>query len=374
MKRIFISAGEHSGDQLGSHLYQQLKHQLPNLKAYGIGGHKMKNEGIELIENSTKWSSIGAIETLKKLPYIILAFQKIKKWLSNNKVDLFIAIDCRVLNEKLINHCYEQQTTCVYFTSPTKWWFYEKYQESLPIIKKLSHIYPSFQKEANFYDKLKVKKSYIGHPLKDILTKHPNKLESINSPCIGLFPGSRGHEIKNLYPVLCKTALLLQKKYPEYQFITSIASKTHENLIKNIAKKYPLKNHILYKESSHHIIQKVHFSIACSGSISIEHILFNTPCIITYIAHPISALILNNRLKKIPFISWPNIFANKKIIPEYIQADVNTLNLSKQAIHWIENKHELNHCINELKNLQKQFGKNGCFKFIANHIHTNFLS
>ena len=81
----------------------------------------------------------------------------------------------------------------------------------------------------------------------------------------------------------------------------------------------------------------------------LPHALLQTPCIITYKAHPISYALVKNRLKTERFVSWPNILANKAIFPEYLQKNASPDNLSQHALAWLSNKTTLESCKENLK-------------------------
>ncbi|MEK9656814.1 MAG: lipid-A-disaccharide synthase [bacterium] len=372
-KRIFLSAGEHSGDQLSAELFQKLKQENPNIEGVGIGGKKMKAAGIHLLCDITPYSSIGLIESLSKLPFLLFQLKKVKKWLKKNKIDLFIAIDCRVLNDPFLRLCQEKNIPLSYYVTPTKWWLYKQYQ---PLNKNI-HVYPAFQIEADFYQKKQHPYHYFGHPLLDILNKEsPQKTSSLpttSKKVIALFPGSRQQEVKKIYPILCQCAQKLEKTHPNLYFISSISAPHFDKTIKKISQKYPLKNHAFYTESAKNLIQRAHFSMACSGSISIEHILLETPCIITYKAHPISFALVKKRYQIQKFISWPNILSQEIIFPECVQDKATPQSLYKEALNLLDNPTKYNTCKNKLKKLKVHFGKPGATQKVAKHINKHSL-
>ena len=83
-KKIFIISGEHSGDFYGASLAKDLMALEPDLQISGIGCHRMKQAGVELIYDCSNWSAIGFFESIVKIPYLLMIGQKLKKYILKN--------------------------------------------------------------------------------------------------------------------------------------------------------------------------------------------------------------------------------------------------------------------------------------------------
>ena len=369
MKKIFISSGEHSGDLISSLVVAELQQMNSDYFFDGIGGQNLENKGVKLIENTVKYSSIGLVETLINIIPLFIKIKKIKSYLCKTKIDLFIAVDCRILNQILLNYCIDQKIPFIYLCTPTKWWLYEQHQKSLNIISKAKRIYPAFKKEADYYQKHRIPSLFKGHPLKEHLLKTTKPHLKKDKKLIALFPGSRKQEVKELFPIFLDFIEMMEKNNKNLTFFIAAATPLLHDYMKELIKKNnnksDFKNLHFWEEHSVHLIQKSYFSIACSGSIAIEHCILQTPAIITYKVNKLSYFLAKKRLKKEKYISWPNILSQKKILPEFIQDQAHAKNLYQHAIFWLENKEAYQNCCHELNLLQHHFGEKESLQEIA---------
>jgi lipid-A-disaccharide synthase len=97
-RSVAILTGEASGDLYGADLAESLRAHFPELTLYGVGGARMHAAGIQLIADSRAWGAIGIVQSVKVAPKVLLAFQRVKRFLRRVRPDVVVPIDFGAFN------------------------------------------------------------------------------------------------------------------------------------------------------------------------------------------------------------------------------------------------------------------------------------
>ena len=270
--KLFISCGETSGDIYAARLIKALNNSS-ELELSGNGGEHMEREGCHLLFNVTSHSTIGFIEPLLKLAYFYNVW-KTTAYISKQQIQCVLIIDHQVLIFDW-QWC-KKEGTVVSFIAP-QFWMWGKKQNAVKFCSYCDHIFCVFQKEYEFYsDIAKDKVTYVGHPLTSML---PRRQQS-NQTIIGIFPGSRVQEILLCFPTMLDVANDLTKKDPNIIIKVAVASSEIALLIEQKIKTSGVNCHIV--RDSHALIAEASASIVTSGTVSLEHAIIGTPCVVMY--------------------------------------------------------------------------------------------
>ncbi|MCJ7507872.1 MAG: lipid-A-disaccharide synthase, partial [candidate division Zixibacteria bacterium] len=120
-KNILIVAGEASGDLHGSSLVAELKKLNPEIVFFGMGGNRMKEQGVELFFHIDQLGFMGIAEVLKNLRFIRQVEKKMVSLLDQKKPDLVILIDYPGFNLRFAEQVKKRRITLVYYISPQIW-------------------------------------------------------------------------------------------------------------------------------------------------------------------------------------------------------------------------------------------------------------
>ena len=328
--RFGIVAGEKSGDILGASLILALKHYFPNAEFIGVGGSEMVALGCESLCSIDRLSVMGFVEPLRRLPELLTLKRKLRRRFLAERIDAFIGIDSPVFNLSLAKALKSKGIKTIHFVSPTIWAYREN--RVFNIKKSIDLMLTLFPFEKDLYKKHKIKAECVGHPLADQLSlkdRSCNYRTQLGIPndqtVVALLPGSRVDEVNRLAPMFFETALEALQKYPKLKFLVPFSNlETHLRL-----KSYMANLSIVAGEQftlvndSHAALDASDFAFITSGTATLEALFLRKPMVICYKLAPISYLI-GSRLIKVPYIGLPNILANEKIVPEYIQKEVTT--------------------------------------------------
>ena len=328
--RFGIVAGEKSGDILGASLISALRNYFPDAEFIGVGGSEMVALGCESLCPIDRLSVMGFVEPLRRLPELLTLKRKLRRRFLAERIDAFIGIDSPVFNLSLAKALKNKGIKTIHFVSPTIWAYREN--RVFNIKKSIDLMLTLFPFEKDLYKKHKIKAECVGHPLADQLSlkdRGCNLRTQLGIPndqtVVALLPGSRVDEVNRIAPMFFETALEALQKYPKLKFLVPFSNlETHLRL-----KSYMANLSIVAGEQftlindSHAALDASDFAFITSGTATLEALFLRKPMVICYKLAPISYLI-GSRLIKVPYVGLPNILANEKIVPEYIQKEVTT--------------------------------------------------
>ena len=338
MKTIAIIAGESSGDLLGSHLIKSLKSARSDLKFIGIAGPKMMKEGAVSFFSMEELSVRGYFEVFRKLFHLIKLRKKLLNQILKEKPDLFIGVDAPDFNFWIEKQLKKKGVPVIHYVSPSIWaWRGNRLRK---IKKSIDHMLTIFPFEKNIYSKANIQATFVGHPLAELIPLYPNKKKAQNklkiikaTKVIALLPGSRQGEVKWHAQLLIDSATEISKKIRDVKFLVPLPTReTYDIFSKTLFKNThaELDIQLLIGHASD-AINAADLVIVASGTATLETALYKKPMIVIYKMSSISWQILK-RMRYLPFVSLPNILLNKFLVPELLQSDATSENISSKAI------------------------------------------
>ena len=360
-KRVFLIAGEASGDFQGAHLVRSLKQLDPQLKFRGLGGPLMAQEGVELIYDLTKEAVLGLGDVLRKYFLFRSIFSKALKDIETYRPDGIILIDYPGFNLRLAKKI-KKRFPIIYYISPQIWaWGKHRIHT---IRRTVDHMIVFFKFEAELYQKENVPVTWVGHPLVDLLK--PSKLrpelraewlpKSTESKLIALLPGSRETEVKRMLPEMLEVARTIYKRAPNVQFILSatntLSAKLYESILANARPTFPIQ---AVRNRSFDILSASDFAMVSSGTATLEAAIASVPFVIFY-KTAWSTFFLGRRLIQIPYIGLVNVVAGRKVVPEFIQHEIHSETIAQEATYLLEHQDLREKMILNLKEVQAKLG------------------
>ena len=354
MKKIFIITGEYSGDIHASHVVKALKNLMPDLTIEGIGGENLRNAGVKLFSDHKKMGAVGL--SLKIITDHFILGKKVVDYLTKEyKPDLVLLVDYGAFNLN-ISKFLKRAGIKVFYYIPPQVWASRKWRINT-IKKNIDEVLCIFPFEKTMYENYGIKTHYCGHPLvsqlpekaqrDDFFEKH--NLDK-NKKLVSIFPGSREFELKYLMNIFLKSAQNLQKKHPDIQFCISHAPNLSDSVYNKYLKKSPFK---VIKGENQTLLSVSDALMLASGTVALEACLYQTPMIIAY-RGPWLFYFIYLLVRCIKRVSLPNIIADKSIIPEIIQGDVNVEKISYEIERILfDNEYRSNNIkqLGEVKNL-----------------------
>ncbi|MBC8492064.1 MAG: lipid-A-disaccharide synthase [Candidatus Marinimicrobia bacterium] len=365
-KKIFISAGELSGDIHGGNLVSAIRQINPGIKITAIGGDNMAGAGAELLYHIRETSIMGFAEIVKHLPFIRKLWKNTLRHIDKIKPDLVVVIDYPGFNLRLAKAVSKRNIPVIYYISPQVWaWHQSRIKKIKRYTKEVLCILP-FEEE--WFRKRGVNARFVGHPLLDQIAKEKNSMlqstsirPTSTSLVIGLFPGSRLQEVQRHLPVMIESVRKLRDKFPEIVAAVSIAPKIDMSAYRKV---YDFEWLYWIGNRNPQLINESDLLIMSSGTATLEATIFHTPMIVIYRLNSLSYR-LGKLLIKVPYITIANLITNKRGITELIQHDANADTIASEAETILTNPQRRDATIQFLKNVSQRLGKPGASERVA---------
>jgi len=333
MAFILIVAGENSGEKYGARLVHEFKRLNPSFQFFGIGGCRMKEEGVNLLYSIQDMGIVGGLEVVSHFPRLIKIFNHLQREIRSKKPSAAVLIDSPDFNLRLAKKLKKYSIPILYYVSPTVWAWRKK---RLKVIKKtVSKMLLIFPFEEKIYKNHEIPAKYIGHPLSEIINLSLTKEEFYQKyelypgqKIIALMPGSRQSELKFHLPVLLKAMVKIKAEFPA-QFLLLKAENIEADLLEKYLKNAKSNLKIL-NNNKYEALAYAHIVLAACGTSNLEAALLGTPLIAFYRIFPLTYL-FGIKLIKIKNYSIVNILAGEKIIPELIQHNFTPENIFQET-------------------------------------------
>ncbi len=320
--RIALVAGEASGDILGSTLMQALKARHPDAQFIGVGGPRMQAEGLESYFPMERLAVMGLVEVLGRLPELLQRRKRLIRTLIDERPDVFIGIDAPDFNLGVELKLRRAGIKTVHYVSPSVWAWRQK--RVLKIREGCDLMLTLFPFEARFYEEHGVPVRFVGHPLADAIPLEADRALARgqldlpeDSPVVALLPGSRGGEVGKLGALFLNAAERLRSIRPGIRFVLPCASPERREQVEAMVagRDLPLK---LLDGRSHEALAACDAVLIASGTATLEALLYKRPMVVAYKVAPLTYRILK-RLVKSPYVSLPNLLAQRLLVPELLQ-------------------------------------------------------
>lgn len=379
-KKIFIIAGEASGDLLGSRMMQSIKNNYANAKIefVGIGGEKMEAEGLKSLFPMKELSLMGFFEILPNIFKLLKRIKQTVNEIMNQKPDLLLTIDspgfCFRMMDKLKKKDKKlfKKIKKVHLIAPSVWAYKEKRAKRIAKLYDLLLCILPF--EPPYFEKYGLKTVFIGHPIFDddkyvIKCNRSEMPKSYNISyediVIVLTPGSRESEVNRIYPIMIKSIdILMDKygyKYKNYHVFT-FANNTTRDLVEFIGNEYEFDSYVVSDiDEKRKIMSCANIALAKSGTNTFEFNIYGIPLVITYTFNWFTNKIAK-KVIKIKYANLVNILADKEIIPEFVLDDADPTLIAYKMDRLIRDKTMARKQIEETKEIIKKLGYGSTIK------------
>ncbi|HJP82288.1 MAG TPA: hypothetical protein VJ835_02180 [Fimbriimonadaceae bacterium] len=334
--RVFISAGEASGDAYGAALISSIRKlsqsDTSQLSFEGIGGPKLKAEGVHLYADSSHWGAISIVQAAKVFWKVFTTLHKLKHNLRQGRPGLLVAIDFGYANIRLCRYAKKFGWKVLYFVPPGSW---RRGRQGKDLPEIADEIVTPFEWSADILNRMGASAHWFGHPIKQLIAKDHAKCERQES--IAVLPGSRKHELEMNLPVIAravgsaegdwkghnsprsssesiqisKSALTIPL---EFALAPSVDLEAFRQEWRRLA---PNRNDLFTVGDTYGVLSRAKAGIICSGTATLEAALCRCPMVVLYKLSP--AMVREAkliRMKRPKFISLPNILMDREIVPE----------------------------------------------------------
>ncbi len=331
--KLYIIAGEASGDLHAANLIKALRQREPGLEIRAWGGDLMEAAGATLVKHYRDLAFMGFAEVLMHLPTILRNLEFCKQDILAFKPDAVLFVDYPGFNLRMAEFVKKQGIPTSYYISPQLWaWKAGRVKQIRAYIDQMLCILPF---ETGWYAKHGVEAHYVGHPLLDALAAYPfdpafrNHFGLDDRPVLALLPGSRRQEIAVKLPIMLEA---VRNKLPAFQVVIAAAPSQDMAVYQKIVGDYPAQ---IIAGHTYDLLRCASAAIVTSGTATLETALIGTPEMVVYKGNPISYFI-GKRLIKVKYISLVNLILDYPLLTELIQHDCNPPKIAATLEHLLQ--------------------------------------
>ena len=338
--RVSMVAAERSGDMLAALLLQGMRKTWPLLRASGIGGPQMDATGFVSRWSCDELSVRGLVEALWRYRHINGIRKALIQDLLASPPDLFVGVDASDFNLPVERLLRQKGVPTVQLVCPSIWaWRPERVQKIRDSVDHVLCIYPF---EPDLLAQHGIEGSFVGHPIADVIPLEPDRLKTrfqlglpADATIVALLPGSRPSEAKALALPFLQAAQLMRQQRPELKFVLP----THALLMPVIdaaVAQTGMQSHVkVVMGRSHEVQAACDVALVASGTATLETALHKRPMVIAYKMQWLSWQIAN-RQRLLPWVGLPNILCNERLVPEFLQEQVQPKALAQAVMGWLD--------------------------------------
>jgi lipid-A-disaccharide synthase len=336
--RIFISAGEASGDLYASRLVEVLKARHPEAEFFGCAGPRMQAAGVRAVVDQRSLAVVGIIEVIPHIPRILGELNKLVRVCAAEPPDVAILTDSPSFHLPLARKLKRQGVPIVYLVAPQAWaWKQGRVKTMRATLSRLLCIFP-FEEE--FFRKHQVPTTYIGHPLSRLAKPKLTRAEFCSkldipevSRIVAILPGSRKSELAQHLPVLLKAIELIRQRHP----VTFVLALPGGFGLQNTRFWKPVQAQSIKVIEGHtwDALAQAELALAASGTVTIEGAMLGTPMVTFYRVNALSWYLQRWRVRT-PFLTMVNLVAGRQVVPELIQDQLTAGRIAAEACRLLD--------------------------------------
>jgi len=326
--KIFIIAGEVSGDVLGGRIMREFQ----NAEFFGVGGENMISAGLNSLFPMSDLSVMGIFEVLGHARTLTNRIRQTADAILKEKPDIVLTIDSpsfakavikKVKKSPIGQDLINKGMRFHHVVAPQVWAWREK--RAKKYADTFDKLYAFFDFEVPYFTKYGLDTVAVGHPIADGLLNF-RKNDKIEEKIITLVPGSRMSEVKRLLPVFQDVAKrLVANGYIGYKFVIPTVETTVD-YIREQTKNWEVKPELVPASERYNVYSKTYIAIVASGTVSAELAMLHIPTIVVYKMNPVTTWFAR-RMINIKWVSLINILLNRTLFPEFLGSDATAENI-----------------------------------------------
>ena len=369
LMKIYFVAGEASGDNHGAALMRALRGLRPEIDLLGRGGPQMKQiAGPGFSDWSDEAGVVGLWEVVKHYPYFRREFQKALAEIAETKPDAIVLIDYPGFNLRLARTLRARSLggKIIYYISPQVWaWNRGRIPKMAKWLDLMLCIFPF---EAELYEQSGLRTIFVGHPMiENLATKRTDALRAPH--LVGLFPGSRAREVRQLLPILIVVMRELHGQRPELHFEIAAASEALANVIRRDLQ--PVMSSLgqvaVVVGQAAQTMQRSAAGVVASGTATLEAAFFRMPFVLVYKVAALTYL-AGRMLIRVKHLGMPNVLAGREIVPEFIQGSAQPSAIAGEVLQLLDDRTRREQMLADFDAVIAKLGKGGASEVAARAI------
>ncbi len=321
--RLYLIAGEASGDALGAALLAGLRSLRPDLQVQGIGGPLMQAEGLNSLFPMDELSVMGLAEVLPKYAHLKRRIREAAADVLAAEPDALITIDSPdfVLRVARIVRAARPDLRTIHYVAPSVWaWRPGRAANMAPVI---DHVLALLPFEPPYMTDAGMTCDFVGHPVVSAPRASAAEAQAFRAglggggPLVLALPGSRRGEVARLAPVIGGVLDRLRSAFPQAQVVVPTLRPVAA-MVEDLTADWPIRPRIVEApEARRAAFAAADVAIAASGTVSLELAANGVPMVIAYNMHPLTMWLMR-RMARVDTVTLVNLVSETRVVPEFL--------------------------------------------------------
>jgi lipid-A-disaccharide synthase len=372
--RLFISAGEPSGDVHAANLIRAIRARRPDVEVVGFGGPHMTEAGATLLYPLVNLAVMWFLRVLLNIRTFFRLADQARDYFIKERPDAVVLIDYPGFHWHIAKRARAAGIPVIYYVPPQLWawagWRVEKVKRTVDEVLCSLPFEPDWYRAHGYQHA-----SYVGHPFfdeqgdREIDEAFLDAQRSDGRPLVALLPGSRTQEVTRNLPIMLRAATRLAGDRPDVRFAVACLHERHRTLAEKIVSDSDVAGLDLTVHAARtpELIRSATVAWAVSGSVGLELMLEALPTVVVYKIRPFDLWVARHFIKA-KYISLVNLLADAEVFPEYLTPVDVSADLAGWADRWLSRPELREESVRALVELRDRVARPGACKRAAERI------
>jgi len=368
---ILIVAAEASADLHAARAFEELRRMRPDVRAFGVGGPRLRAAGIEALYPAEDLNVMGFAEVLPKVPRILAVLRGLRRAAEARRPAVALLVDSPDFNLRLAKHLKRLGVKVVYYVSPMIWaWRSGRARKIAKVVDRMLCILPF---EERFYEGTGVSARFVGHPFAeralpgDAASYRLALGLSAGRTIVALLPGSRRSEIDRILPPMLEAAERIRVLHPDVQFVVPVAPTLSEAMLRPALSLHPGLDVRLVAGRADESVGASDAALVKSGTSTLETALMNRPMVVVYKMAWISYWVAR-LLVRMSHFALVNILAGRTVVPELLQQEASPERMASEIERLLSDPGARRAQLDGLLEVRRSLGEAGAARRVAEEI------
>jgi lipid-A-disaccharide synthase len=343
----------------------------PGLRAFGVGGPRLRAAGLEALWPAEEISVMGIAEVLPRIPRILGILRGLARAAAARRPAAALLVDLPDFNLRLAARLKRLGVPVVYYVSPTIWaWRQGRARKIAKVVDRMLCILPF---EERFYEGTGVSARFVGHPLAERPVPEPPTVYrrglglAERRTTVALLPGSRPSELRRIFPPMLDAAERIRARHPDVQFVVPVAPTLSAEAVRPYLASHATLDVKLVDGRADEAVGASDAALVKSGTSTLETALMLRPMVVVYRLSWLSYLV-GRLLVRIAHFALVNILAGRRLVPELLQREASAERMAGEVERLLGEGPERQAQLAGLADVRASLGAPGAARRVAEEV------
>jgi lipid-A-disaccharide synthase len=372
--RIFLVAGEPSGDMHAANLARALARAAPGCVLEGFGGPRMAAAGVRIVHDLVSEPVMGVWPVVRRLPEFLGLYRDLLVRLSEDPPDVVVGVDYPGLNLRIARAARRRGVPFVEYVAPQVWawapW------RTAKLARTVDLVLPILPFEQGIFEAAGARAAYVGHPLFEHLAARGVDAAYVadlrrglpdGAPLVALLPGSRRSEVHGCLALLLDAARRVAATRPGIRFLLPLASERLRPAVEEALRTGGVDVRIAPPAQGDDAMAASDAAIAVSGTATLHLAHHGVPAVVVYHASP-AGRALSKVLLVTPWFALPNLLACEEVVPEFLVGPGDGETVARALQPLLPGGERRERCVAALRAIRERLATPGTSDRAARHV------